>query len=317
MTPIRILLNSGFAGPHAGFFLGDALGFFRDEGLEVEWQCGDGAAAVLPALFDGSCDAAYGDLACLTPLLASHPPHTGPSAAFVAFSRTPLTVAVRRDGAVRRHADLAERRISGHSKDAALILFPVLAAVAGIDASSVGIIPSRATLGEQVRQMIEDSSADGVFGFVNTIIASLAEADLSRLENEISFLEYADLLPDFCGNALIVGRSLLQATPDVAERLFRACHRGFSAAIADPEAGLAAIAGENSHLDVAVQLRRWQGTIRMEMDHERLGSSGLGRMDAGRLQRSSAATAKALGLPRIPSAEELALPHVLLSHRCL
>jgi NitT/TauT family transport system substrate-binding protein len=313
MTPIRILLNSGFAGPHAGFFLGDTLGCFRDEGLAADWRGGDGAAAVLPALFDGSCDAAYGDLACLTPLLAAREPHTGPIAAFVAFNKTPLTIAVRRGGPVLQPADLVGRRISGHGQDAALILFPAYAAAAGIDPATVRIIPESAPLGEQVRRMVEEDAADGVFGFVNTIIASLGEAGLSRLEDKISFLEYTSLLPDFCGNALIISRALLQDVPDVAGRLFRACHQGFVAAIADPEAGLAAVASVNSNLNVTVQSRRWRSTILMEMDHARLGSAGLGSVDGGRLQRSSTATAKALHLQRTPAAEELALPHVLLT----
>jgi NitT/TauT family transport system substrate-binding protein len=312
MTSIRILLNSGFAGPHAGFFLGDAMGCFRDEGLEIAWHGGDGAAGVLPALFDGSCDAAYGDLACLPPLLAGREPHTGPCAAFVAFRKTPLTIAVRRGGPVRQPVDLAGRRVSGHGQDAALILFPAYAAAAGFDAATVRILADGASLGEQVRRMVEDDAADGVFGFVNTIIASLGEAGLSRLEDEITFLEYASLLPDYCGNALIISRAFQGQYPDIGARLFRACHRGFAAAIADPEAGVAAVAKVNASLDVPVQLRRWRSTILMEMDHAMSGSAELGRMDSGRLQRSSAATAKALRLQRTPAADEMALPHVLL-----
>jgi NitT/TauT family transport system substrate-binding protein len=311
VIPLRILLNSGLAGPHAGFLLGDARGYFRDEGLAVTWLAGDGAAAVLPSAFDGSADVVYGDLCALVPLVAEHPPHTGPASPFVAFNRTPLTIAVRRDGPVRSPADLAGRRVSGHARDAALILFPPYAAAAEFDPDTVAIRPDSASLAQQVRAMIEDDAADGVFGFVNTIIASLGEAGLAHLEARITFLEYADLLPDFCGNALIMSRDLIRRRPEVAAALARASRRGFLDAVADPEAGLAAVARRNPDLNVPTQLRRWRGTIAMEMNHAIVGADGLGRLDAARLSRAISRVAASLPCSRIPAAQEMLLPEAV------
>jgi NitT/TauT family transport system substrate-binding protein len=304
---IRLLLNSGFAGPHAGLLLADERGYFRDEGLEITWLEGDGAAAVLPAAFDGSADIVYGDLCALVPLVAECALGAGPASPFVAFNRTPLTIAVRRDGPVQRPADLRGRRVSGHARDAALILFPAYAVAAGIDPLSVVVGPNGASLAHQVRDMVENDAADGVFGFVNTIIASLAEAGLAHLEDRIAFLEYASLLPDFCGNALIASRALIDASPDAPGAAARAAKRGCLDAFADPEAGLAAIARRKPGLNIPVQLQRWRGTIAIEMrpgvDDQRL----LGRVDLVSLDRATKVIAEALECPRTPMADELLL----------
>ena len=304
MRRLRVLLNSGFSGPHAGFFLAEANGHFTHAGLSIEWLAGAGAAAVVPHLVDGSCDAAYGDLNALIILLSSLPPESGPISPFVAFNRTPLTIAVNKHGPVRLPADLAGRTVSGHARDAALIVFPALAKAAGIDPRQVKILPSPASLGEQVRRMVVEQAADGVFGFVNTIIASMSESRID-LEDQISFIEYADSLPDLYGNALIVTRALYNQEPQTVQALAQAAASGFRDAAADPEAGIVAVKLRKPDLDTAINLRRWKGTLAREMAHPERAIFGLGGADPLRVERSARIMCEALGLPRQPAASEI------------
>ncbi len=304
MRRLRIRLNAGFSGPHAGFFLAAADGHLARAGIEVEYLPGKGAAAVVADLEDGDADLAYGDLSALILRLAHEAPGRGPAAVFVGFNRTPLTVAVTADGPIQHPADLAGHRISGHARDAALIVFPALAHAAGIDAASVRILPSEASLAEQVRRMLEEDAADGVFGFPNTIIASLAAARLP-LAHRLRFLNYADHLPGLYGNALIASRHLLDREPGLLRGLVGAVARGFASAVAEPERGVEAIRAAAPSIDLAIDTQRWRGTIAAEMAHPEGAALGIGDAQPARLAQGIAQLAEALRLPRAPSPGEV------------
>lgn len=191
MKRLLILLNGPFAGPHAGFALAERRGYFADAGISIDWHAGKGASAVIPELLGGGYDAAYGDLNALALALGGLPPETGPKAIYAAFNQTPLTIAVRAGEGIATPHDLEGRTVLGHTYDAALQMFPALVVAAGVDASRVKLIFAEDSLGLMVRRMVETRDCDGVFGFVNTIKASLSEESLS-IEDKVGFIEYRD-----------------------------------------------------------------------------------------------------------------------------
>ncbi len=308
-APIRILLNSGFAGPHAWFFLAEERGYFRDAGIAVTFVGGNGAAAVVTDMADKDCDACYGDLCALIDVVARGPAYQGAVAAYVAFNQTPLTIAVDVAGPIHAPIDLRGRTISGHRRDAAVLAFPALARASGLDARSVAISASEASLGEQVARML-DGSVDGVFGFVNTIIASLSEGGFT-LENRVRFIEYRHWTPDLYGNALILGRRLIETRPEDCRRLVRALSRAVIEVMADPDAGIAAVAAHKPDLNIAINRRRLLGTLAVEMAHPERERLGMGAADPARVARAIELLAATLALPRRPEPREIFDPAYL------
>jgi len=310
MRRLRIRLNAGFSGPHAGFLLAEEMGLLAQAGITAEWQPGNGAAAVIADMAEDVCDLAYGDLSALVMRLGHSAPGSGPQAVFIGFNRTPLTIAVPIAGGARHPTDLAGRLLTGHARDAALLAFPALARVVGLDASTVRIQPSEATLAEQVRQMSLGDASDGVFGFANTIIASLEGAGLN-LAGSIRFLDYAQWLPDLYGNALVASRHLVEREPEVLRALVDAVARGFAAAVADPDRGVEAVRRVAPAIDLRIETKRWRGTIAREMAHPEGAILGLGDAHPARLAQGIAQLAEALSLPRRPGAAEVFTPDFL------
>ena len=121
MRRLRIRLNAGFSGPHAGFLLAEEMGLLAQAGITAEWQPGNGAAAVIADMAEDVCDLAYGDLSALVMRLGHSAPGSGPQAVFIGFNRTPLTIAVPVAGGAQHPTDLAGRLLTGHARDAALV----------------------------------------------------------------------------------------------------------------------------------------------------------------------------------------------------
>ena len=299
---VRLILNGGFSGPHAWFCLAQQRGYFAAAGLEIEFIAGEGAAAVVPLVGHDGIDAGYCDINALAEIAACGP-GPAPVAVFAMFNSVPFTIAVRADSRLRRAADLAGSRLSGHRQDAALKLFPTLADRAGFAASSATITASPLGLGQQVRDLLLPGQMDGVFGFVNTIIAAVTPlgVDPARLR----FIEFADTLPDLYANSLMVSRAWLERAPQQVQGLVTALNRGLVETLDDLDVAIDAVARAAPATDRSVQHRRLAGTLAAEMAHPEGARVGIGDVDDARLQRGLDLMARSLGWPRVPRAGEV------------
>lgn len=301
-TKVRLLLNSAISGPHAFFCLAQERGYFAEAGLEVEFAAGDGAASVVPRIPQEGFDGGYGDL-CALIKLAGLRPDGCPVAVHVAFNQTPLTIGVRKGSAIHLPKDLEGKVIGGHPIDAAIEAFPAYALKSGIDESRVSILrstTSMATLAEDVL----NGHADGVFGFVHTIIAALAGKGIDGRAG-LRFLEYRDVVPELYGNALMLTPAFIKQHPDEVRGLVAAVNRGIVETLADPEAALRATERMAPKFAQHVDGPRLMGTLHVEMAHPEAREIGIGDIDDGRLARSIATLTQSCRLPRTPRPEQL------------
>lgn len=300
--PFRVLLNSNVSGPQAFFFLARDRGYYRAAGLDATFTGGDGAAAIVPRIGVEGFDFGYGDLNALVPLVARNTANA-PIAVYVAFNTTPLTIAVDASGPVKTPKDLEGRIVAGHPIDAALEVFPEFAGATGLDARTVTIRRSDASMRSLVEDMLAGKSA-GVFGFVNTIIAAVAPAGIDG-RTRLRFLEYRHHTPDLYGNALMVSRRLLAERPGDVTAFVRAVNRGLADTVADLDAAIASVVARDTAVRPEVDKARLAGTLAMEMAHPEGARLGIGDVDDARLTRGIALIARSRGLPRVPAAPEI------------
>ncbi len=299
---VRLLLNSAISGPHAFFCLAHERGYFADAGLDVEFAAGDGAASVVPRIPQEGFDGGYGDLCALIKLAGLRPADC-PVAVHVAFNTTPLTIGVKKDGPIRTPKDLEGRIIGGHPIDAAIEAFPAYAMVAGIDASRVSILRSTTSMARLAEDVLE-GHADGVFGFVHTIIAALAGKGIDGRAG-LRFLEFRDVVPELYGNTLMLAPAFVRRHPDAVRALVSAVNRGIVETLADPEAALLATQRMAPKFAHDVDGPRLMGTLQVEMAHPEARVAGIGDVDDGRLARSIELLATACRLPHMPRPEQV------------
>src|SRR5262249_2691734 len=185
-TKLKMVLNWKYQGPQGMFFLADDKGYFKEEGLELTIDQGNGSGAGVPLVANGTYDVAFGDINALIELAAKKP-DDAPIAVYVMFNQPPFTIAVKADSPIKSPKDFEGKTLGGAANDAALKLFPALCKFAKIDCSKVNITNMQPNLREQ---MLTQGQIDGAFGYVNTIRFS---AKLMGVEdNQLRYINYGD-----------------------------------------------------------------------------------------------------------------------------
>ena len=300
---LSLQLNTFYSGPQAWFFLAEERGYLRDEGLAIAFTEGDTAANTIPKMAAGGFDVGYGDLNALIEHAAQNKPNA-PLAVFASYNASPYTIAVPQTGGIHAPAQLAGKHLVAHPNDAALNLFAEFCARTGLEPSSVRIDISPAPHSELVPALLA-GQWDGMFGFVNTLIAASIDAGLAAPHEHLRFIEYHDHVPELYGMAVMVSPTLAHEEPETVKALLRALNRGLVDTVADPEAAIDALVKRKPAMNRASNLRRLLGTLALEMGRAEGGVLGIGDLDDARFARGIELIVGTKGYDRVPAPGEL------------
>jgi len=304
-TKLKLVLNWKYQGPQGMFFVADDKGYFKQEGLEVTLDQGNGSGAAVPLVANGTYDVGFGDINALIELAAKKP-EDAPIAVYVMFNQPPFTVAVKSGSPIKTPKDFEGKTLGGAANDGALKLFPALCKLAKIDCAKVKITNMQPNLREQ---MLMQGQVDGVFGYVNTIRFSAKLMGVE--EGQIRFINYGDYGMDLYSNAIIVSKKLVKENPKAVAGLVRAINRGLVDSLKDIDASVAAVAKREALIKIPVEKERFIQTLKDEMNHPEIARIGLGNVDQVRLKKSIDILVEANGLPRTPAVSEIFTPAFL------
>ena len=299
-TKIRLVLNWKYEGPQGMFFLAQDRGYFKQAGLDVTFDQGNGSGAAVPQVANGAYDMGFGDINALIELSAKKP-DDAPIGVFMLYNRPPFTVAVKADSPIKTPADFVGRKLGGAANDGALKLFPALCATAKIDCSKVEIVNMQPSLREQ---MLMQGQVDGVFGYVTTIRFSARLTGVDP-DKELRFIKFGDYGMDLYSNAIIVSRKFVKEHPEAVRGFLAALNRGIKDAIADPQAAIDAVAAREPLIKPAIERARLDATLADEMTHPEIAKIGLGDVSDDRMAKAIDILVKAKELPRTPAVTEI------------
>jgi NitT/TauT family transport system substrate-binding protein len=306
LRPLRMQLNTFLSGPQAWFFLAEARGYLAQEGLSLDFVEGDTAANVVPKMMGGGFDVGYGDLNALISqasldlgLDAPWRRHL-PLAVFASYNASPYTLAVAQSSGISSPLDLPGKSLVTHPNDAACRMFSVFCEATGLRRFDVAIDTSSAPHSELVPRLLA-GEWDGMFGFVNTLVAAALDAGIEDPHSQLRFMEYHDHVPDLYGMALMVRRDLAATEPETVKGLLRALNRGLVDTVADPDAAIEATraycAARGRPFNVASNFQRLLGTLALEMGRAEGARLGIGDLDDARFQRGIDLLARTLSTP--------------------
>jgi NitT/TauT family transport system substrate-binding protein len=299
-TKIRMVLNWKYEGPQGMFFLAQDRGYFKQEGLDVAFDQGNGSGAAVPQVANGAYDMGFGDINALVEL-AAKTPDDAPVGVFMLYNRPPFTVAVKADSPIKTPADFVGRKLGGAVNDGALKLFPALCSATKINCSKVEIVNMQPNLREQ---MLMQGQVDGVFGYVTTIRFSAKLTGIDP-DKQLRFIKYEDYGMDLYSNAVVVSRKFTKEHPDAVRGFLQALSHGVKDAIADPQAAIDAVVKREPLLKPAIERARFDTTLADEMSHPEIARIGVGDISDQRMAKAIDILVKAKDLPRTPSVGEI------------
>ena len=299
-TKIKMVLNWKYQGPQAWFFIAQDRGYFKAEGLDVEMDQGEGSAASIIKVANGSYNVGFGDINALVEIVSKKPAEA-PLAVFMMYNTPPFTIAVKKDSPIRTPKDLEGKTIGGPANDGALKLFPAFAKAAKIDASKVKITNMTPNLREQ---MLKQGQVDAVFGYINTIWFS-AKAFGMDPEKDLRFINYADHGLDLYSNTIVVSRQLAKDSPNAVKGLLKALNRAIGDTLANPEAGMDTVLKREPLVKRDIEKERLIATIKEEMSAPEIAKIGFGDVTDERLEKTINVVVEASGLTRKPAKEEV------------
>ena len=299
-SKIKMVLNWKYQGPQAWFFIAQDKGYFKAEGLDVEIDQGEGSAASIIKVANGSYNVGFGDINALVEIV-SKKPADAPLAVFMMYNVPPFTIAVKKDSPIKTPKDLEGKTIGGPANDGALKLFPAFAKAAKIDASKVKITNMTPNLREQ---MLKQGQVDAVFGYINTIWFS-AKAFGMDPDRDLRFINYGDHGLDLYSNAIVVSRQLAKDNPNAVRGLLKALNRAIGDTLANPEAAMDTVLKREPLVKRDIEKERLIATIKEEMSAPEIARIGLGDVTDERLEKTINVVVEANGLTRRPGKEEV------------
>lgn len=291
-TPLKIKFNLGWKveGTAAGFLVAQQRGYYRDAGLDVTIDTGNGSAAAISLVAGGAYDVASADLATMIEFNTNNPTAKLMAVAIM-YDLNPNAVMVRKGGPIARPQDLAGKTILGQPFNASRKLFPVFARSQGIDPASIRWENATPDIGD-TRFVKGDFDAVAYFFFTGLLNLKLR----GMTPDQLTVFKFSDHGMRSYGNGFVANQRAMAENPDGLRAFVKASTRGWTDVIADPKIGAAAVKAREPLVSEEIELERLMLITEGSMRTADTRTNGWGAATPARLQATLDETVGAFGL---------------------
>ncbi|MFZ8953848.1 MAG: ABC transporter substrate-binding protein [Burkholderiaceae bacterium] len=276
-TPIKFQLDWRFEGPSALFLVPTAKGYFKDAGLDVTVDSGNGSGGAVTRVASGTYDMGFADLAALMEFHANNPDAPNkPVAVMMVYNNTPASVMALKKSGIKTAADLAGKKLGAPVFDAGRRAFPIFAKVNGIENVTWTAMdpPLRET-------MLVRGDVDAITGFTFTSLLNIEARGVPAAD--VTVLAYPDNGVKLYGNAIIASPKLIKENPEAIKAFLAAFAKGAKDVVADPAQAIEAVKARDGIINTKLETRRLQLAIDTVINSPSAREEGFGQVKAPRL----------------------------------
>ena len=305
-TAIKFTLDWKFEGPAAGFLLAADKGYFKEEGLDVTIDTGNGSVEAIPRVATGTYQMGFGDINSLIKFLDEDPSQKV-RAVMMVYERPTFAVVGRKSlGVTEDPKSLEGKKLGAPPPDGAFAQWKAFKEAAAIDDSNIVI----ESIGFPVREpMLAKGDVDAVFGFAFSVILNLKAQGIG--DDDIATILMAENGLNLYGNSVMVNTDFAAENPEAVKGFLRALAKGFADAVANPEEGAAAVLKRNETLNVDIEVERLGMANAMNIKTPYVVENGFGGVDMDRLGASIETLKVSMGLKGNVKADQVFDPSFL------
>ncbi|MFC3393460.1 ABC transporter substrate-binding protein [Brenneria rubrifaciens] len=296
---IKFSLDWRFEGPSAPFLMAQAKGYFRDEGLDVTIDSGNGSVGAVTRVATGAYDMAFADINSLIDQVAEHP-DMGIKGVYMIYNSTPAAIFVLKSSGIAKPEQLRGKTVAAPVFEASRKSWPALARQVGIDEDDIIWQTVDPTVSAN---MLARRNVDGIANFFFTGLLNLEARGLK--ESDLVIFSYADYGVNLYGNTVIASKNMLENQPEAVKGFLRALNRALKETLADPEAAVQYVKQKDALVNAPLETRRLKLVIDKLIVTPESRQLGLGDVDPARLRQSVATIADAFGLKNTPDSAAL------------
>ncbi|MFY3384681.1 ABC transporter substrate-binding protein [Paracidovorax sp. MALMAid1276] len=302
LTPIKFTLDFRVTSQTSPFFLAQAKGYYRDEGLDVSIDVGAGSVASITRVASGAYDIGLGDISSLAEFHAQNP-DTPVQAIYQYYNRAPFVIIGRKDrGITSDFQSLKGKKVAAAAVESTRRSWPMVARALNTSPELFSWVTTDFSARDNV---VVRGDVDAATYFHDSAVSLFARMP----PKDLAVLEYNKAGLNLYGNAILAGK-LLQDKPDAARAFLRASHRALRETLANPEAAFAAIKAREAILNMDVERERWAIT-RQYLQTAETAAVGLGGQQPAVLAHQIDEVAAVFNLSRKPAPERVFNPAFL------
>ncbi len=251
LVPIRFTLDFRITGQVAPFFVALAKGHYRDQGLDVSIDVGNGSVASITRVASGAYDMGFGDISALVEFNATPANASLVRAVYQYYNRAPFVIIGRKDrGLTADWKSIAGKRIGAAAVESTRRAWPMAAKHLGMKPDAFEWVTTDFSQRDNV---IVRGDVDGATFFHDSAVSLFHRIPADQL----AVLKYADTGLKLYGNAILASNKLIAANPAAVAGFVRATHRGLLDTLADPAAAIATVVAREPMLDAKTEAERW------------------------------------------------------------
>ena len=286
-TPIKFQLDWRFEGPSALFLQPVAKGYFKQAGLDVSVDAGNGSGGTVTRVASGSYDLGFADMAALMEFHANNPDAPNkPVAIMMVYNNTPAAAFALKSSGIKAPADLAGKKMGAPVFDAGRKAWPIFA-----KANKVGAV-TWTSMDPALREtMLVRGDVDAITGFSFTSMLNLEARGVKP--QDIVVLPYAQYGVKLYGNAIIASPRILKENPEAVKAFLLAFTKGVKEVLANPDASIESVKARDGIINVEVEKRRLKMAIDQVVNSPDARAEGFGQVKLPRLSLMASQVADA------------------------
>jgi NitT/TauT family transport system substrate-binding protein len=299
-TTIKFTLGWKTQGSDAAFFYAKDKGYFKEEGLNVVIDQGEGSGATVTRIMSGAWDAGFGDVNAIIQNSSTRPADA-PIMVYMMWNQPPFSIVTKNTSGIKTIKDFEGHTLGGAQGTPTTRLLPVFIQKNGLAGDKIKVTNMAPNLQEPM--LIKgDIDAALVFNITSYFNLVLNRQDPEKDYKWFSFGEFG---LDLYSNGVMVSQKLLASNPKAVAGLVRAINKANIAVAKDQNAGMASVVAFDNLVDVPVEKRRLQYSFDKLMVSPEMKEIGVGDIKDDRMTRAIGMVVEGYDLKRTPTPKEV------------